>query len=109
MAGVLSVPTRSELGGLGELIAALDPASFRDAAHVGAQVHAVIACLGFGALTELDDGPSHLRSTIRARVPAAMRQAIAKAEAVATLGPAAALAPLARGPAHTALPSADPA
>src|SRR5258708_4163930 len=106
MARVLSVPTRSELGGLGELIAALDPASFRDAAHVGAQIHAVIACLGFGALTELDEVPSHLRSTIRAGVPADTREAIAKAEAVATLGAASDLDPLDRGPAHIALPSA---
>src|SRR5258708_36361758 len=106
MARVLGGQTRGELGGLGELIAALDPASFRDAAHVGAQVHAVIACLGFGALTELDEVPSHLRSTIRAGVPADMREAIAKAEAVATLGAASDLDPLDRGPAHIALPTA---
>jgi 2-methylcitrate dehydratase PrpD len=105
MATTLSAPARTALSGLGDLIAGVDTAAFRADAQVDAQIRSAIACVGFGALTETEEVPSFLRSTLRRGAPADAREAMAKAEALTILGAASDLDPLDRGPAHLALPS----
>lgn len=70
------------------------------------QIRCVIACIGFGSLTELGEIPSFLRSALSSGPPSDARDALARADAIGTLGAASDLDPLDRGPAHLALPSA---
>lgn len=73
---------------------------------VDAQLRAVVACIGFATLTEVNEVPSFLGPTLRAQAPASLREALARADALGTIGAASDLDPLDRGPAHLALPSA---
>lgn len=105
VATTLTAPPAAALNALGTFIAAADPSRFAAAAQTEEQMRSAIACIGFGALSEIGEVPSFLRTAIRDGSPADARAAIAKAEALATLGAASDLDPLDRGPAHLALPS----
>jgi len=102
---VLCAPTAptSALASLGEFAAGARAIPSADAL-VDAQLRAVVACIGFAALTEVGEVPSFLRPTLRSVVPASVREALARADALGTIGAASDLDPLDRGPAHLALP-----
>ena len=100
------IPTTAPpLESLGEFLAGVRRVPTDDA-QTDAQIRCVIACIGFGSLSELGEVPSFLRSTLRAAPAVDVREALARADALGTLCAASDLDPLDRGPAHLVLPSA---
>jgi hypothetical protein len=96
---------KAALDALGEFAAEVQRIPTEDA-QTDAQIRAVIACIGFGSLSELGEVPSFLRSALRGVPASDVSDALRRADALGTLCAASDLDPLDRGPAHLALSSA---